>query len=149
GLDFNDASTQDAAGAALFLREQGTQRVGVMGFCMGGALAMLSVMHGSEFDAVSTWYGYPPPEAGDPGSITVPIQGHWALDDGHFTIGGVEAIEKKLEARNVAYEFYRYDAKHGFYNAGEPGKGGLGHYHREHAETAWRRTVDFFERNLR
>ncbi|MGA8661747.1 MAG: dienelactone hydrolase family protein, partial [Candidatus Cybelea sp.] len=41
GLDFNDASTQDAAGAALFLREQGTQRVGVMGFCMGGALAML------------------------------------------------------------------------------------------------------------
>jgi carboxymethylenebutenolidase len=149
GLDFNDAATQDAAGAARFLREQGTQRVGVMGFCMGGALAMLSVMHGREFDAASTWYGYPPPEAGDPGSITVPIQGHWALDDDHFTIEGVEAIEKKLKAANVAYEFCRYDAKHGFYNTGESGKGGLGHYHREHAETAWRRTVDFFKQKLR
>jgi carboxymethylenebutenolidase len=98
---------------------------------------------------VSTWYGYPPPEAGDPGSITVPIQGHWALDDDHFTIEGVDAIEKKLKAGNVAYEFHRYDARHGFYNAGELGKGGLGHYNREHAEMAWRRTVDFFNRTLR
>ena len=149
GLDFSDAATQDAAGAARFLRERGAKHVGVMGFCMGGALAMLSVIHGREFDAASTWYGYPPAEAGDPGSITVPLQGHWALDDGHFTIEGVEAIEKKLKAGNVAYEFYRYDAKHGFYNSGEPGKGGLGHYHREHAETAWQRTIEFFDRTLR
>jgi carboxymethylenebutenolidase len=61
----------------------------------------------------------------------------------------VDAIEKKLKAGNVAYEFHRYDARHGFYNAGELGKGGLGHYNREHAEMAWRRTVDFFNRTLR
>ena len=28
----------------------------------------------------------------------------------------------------LAYEFHRYDAKHGFYNTGELGEGGLGHY---------------------
>jgi carboxymethylenebutenolidase len=149
GLDFSDAATQDAAGAAQFLRERGAKHVGVMGFCAGGALSMLSVIHGREFDAASTWYGYPPAEAGDPGSITVPLQGHWALEDGHFTIEGVEAIEKKLKAGNVAYEFYSYDAQHGFYNTGEPGKGGLGHYHREHAEKAWQRTIEFFDRTLR
>ncbi len=66
GLDFGDAATQDAAGAASFLREQGAKRVGVMGFCMGGALALLAVMHGNEFDSASIWYGYPPAEAGDP-----------------------------------------------------------------------------------
>lgn len=148
GLDFTDASTQDAAAAARFLRERGAQRVGVMGFCMGGALALLSVMHGREFDAASLWYGYPPPEAGDPGKIAVPLQGHWALDDGHFTIEGVEALEKRLRAGNVAYEFHRYDAKHGFFNTGEAGQGGLGHYNPEHAETAWRRTIDFFDRTL-
>jgi carboxymethylenebutenolidase len=149
GLDFGDAATQDAAGAAASLRERGGKRVGVLGFCMGGALAMLSVIHGREFDAASLWYGYPPPDAGDPAGIGIPLQGHWALDDQHFTIEGVDAIEAKLKSGNVPYEFHRYDAKHGFYNAGEPGKGGLGHYHREHAETAWRRTVDFFDRTLK
>jgi carboxymethylenebutenolidase len=149
GLDFRDAATQDGAGAAADLHKRGAKRVGVVGFCMGGALAMLSVMHGRHFDAASIWYGYPPPEAGNPASIRVPVQGHWALDDSFFTIDGVDAVEKKLVAAGTPFEFHRYGAQHGFYNTGEPGKGGLGHYHREHAETAWRRTVEFHDRTLR
>ena len=149
GLDFSDAATQDASGAARYLRERGAKRVGVIGFCMGGALAMLSVMHGREFDAASIWYGYPPAEAGDPANISVPLQGHWALDDEFFKIAGIDAIERKLESAGAAPEFHRYDAKHGFFNTGEPGEGGLGHYHPQHAETAWRRTVEFFDRTLR
>ena len=149
GLDFKDAATQDASGAARYLRERGAKRVGVIGFCMGGALAMLSVMHGREFDAASIWYGYPPVEAGDPANISVPLQGHWALDDGFFKIDGIDAIERKLKSAGAAPEFHRYDAKHGFFNTGEPGEGGLGHYHPQHAETAWRRTVEFFDRTLR
>jgi carboxymethylenebutenolidase len=148
GLDFNDAATQDIIGAEKYLREHGAARVGVMGFCMGGALAMMSVMQGANFDAASVWYGYPPPEAGDPGTIRIPLQGHFATQDSFFGIDGVDAVERKLKDAGVAYEFHRYDAKHGFYNTGEPGKGGLGHYHREHAETAWRRTVEFFDRTL-
>jgi carboxymethylenebutenolidase len=148
GLDFNDAATQDVPGAAHYLRDRGARRVGVMGFCMGGALAMLALMRGGNFDAASLWYGYPPPEPGDPGTISVPIQGHWANEDTFFTIQGVDALEHKLKAAGVPYEFYRYGAKHGFYNTGELGKGGLGHYHPEHAETAWRRTVEFFDRTL-
>lgn len=149
GLDFRDAGSEDANGAARYLREHGAKRVGVAGFCMGGALAMLSVMHGGDFDAASIWYGYPPPQAGDPAWIKVPIQGHWALDDTHFGIEGVDAIENKLKSAGVTYEFYRYDAKHGFYNRAQLGQGGLGHYHREHAETAWKRMVDFFDRTLK
>jgi carboxymethylenebutenolidase len=148
GLDFTDAATQDAFGAARYLRDRGAKKVGVAGFCMGGALAMLSVMHGRDFDAASIWYGYPPPEAGDPGRIAVPIQGHWALQDQFFNIDRVDAVESQLKAAGVAYEFYRYDARHGFYNTGQPGKGGLGHYDREHAETAWKRTIEFFDRVL-
>jgi carboxymethylenebutenolidase len=71
------------------------------------------------------------------------------MHDSHFTIEGVEAIEQRLKAGNVPYEFHRYDAQHGFYNAGKPGEGGLGHHHPEHAETAWNRTVTFFDRTLR
>lgn len=149
GLDFGDAATQDGVGAAQYLRDRGAPRAGVMGFCMGGALAMLAVMHSNVFDAASLWYGYPPAEAGDPSKIRVPIQGHWALHDSHFTIDGVDAIEERLKAGSIDYEFYRYDAQHGFYNAGRPGEGGLGHHHPEHAETAWRRTIAFFDRTLR
>ncbi len=149
GLDFNDAATQDGAGAAQYLRDAGARRVGVIGFCMGGALAMLSLIGDVPFDAASIWYGYPPAELADAGAIRVPIQGHWARDDEFFGIEGVDAIERKLDAAGTPHEFHRYDAKHGFYNSGEPGEGGLGHHHPEHAETAWRRTIAFFDRTLR
>jgi carboxymethylenebutenolidase len=149
GLDFGDAATQDGNGAAQYLRDHGAPRVGVVGFCMGGALAMICLMHGDKFDAASIWYGYAPPEAGNPGNIRVPIQGHWATRDGFFTIEGVDKIEAQLKAAGTPYEFHRYDAEHGFYNTGTSGAGGLGHYHPEHAETAWRRTIEFFDRTLR
>lgn len=149
GLDFVDAATQDLVGAGHYLREHGAKRVGIMGFCMGGALAMLSVMHGGAFDAASVWYGFPPPEAGDPKGISVPIQAHWALQDGFFKIDRADVIERELIAAGKQPEFHRYDAEHGFFNTGELGKGGLGHYHREHAETAWRRTIEFLDRTLR
>lgn len=149
GLDFGDAATQDGPGALAYLRGHGAQRVGVVGFCMGGALAMVGLMHGVRFDAASIWYGYPPPDAGDPKNIKVPVQGHWATRDDFFKVEGVDVIEAKLKAAGTPYEFHRYEAKHGFYNSGAPGEGGLGHHNPQHAETAWRRTIEFFDRTLR
>ena len=148
-LDFKDAATQDTIGASRYLREHGAKRVGAMGFCIGGALAMLGALQPGAFDAVSAWYGFPPSEAGDASKIAVPVQGHWASADEFFTIAKVDELERKLQAAGAAPEFHRYEAKHGFYNTGTPGAGGLGHYDREAAEDAWRRTVEFFDRTLR
>ncbi len=142
-LDFGDAATQDAPGAARYLKQHGARKVAVSGFCMGGALAMLAAMHDREFDSAVVWYGYPPPEAGDPSKIRIPIQGHWAEHDEFFDIKRVDEIESKLAATGVPYEFHRYDAKHAFYNPR-----GLGNHHPQHAENAWRRTVDFLKRTL-
>ncbi len=145
GLDFADAATQDARGAAAALRERGAQKVGVMGFCMGGALAILAAMHDpGTFDAAVTFYGLPPAEAGDASAIGIPVMGHWAAHDEFFTPEAVEALDRRLSDGGVEHYFHRYDAKHAFYNTG-----GLGNYHRDHAETAWKRTVEFFERTLR
>jgi carboxymethylenebutenolidase len=143
GLDFGDAATQAAPGAARYLRALGAKKVAVSGFCMGGALAFLAAMKGSDFDAVVAWYGLPPPEAGDPALIGVPVQGHWASHDEFFDKGKVDDLERKLTAAGVAHEFHAYDAKHGFFNPG-----GLGNYHRESAETAWRRMVEFLNRTI-
>jgi carboxymethylenebutenolidase len=143
GLDFGDAATQDAPGAARYLKTHGAKRIAVSGFCMGGALALLAAMKNRDFDAVVTWYGVPPPEAGDPGQIAVPVQGHWAEHDEFFKIQNVDDLDRKLTAAGVAHEFHRYRAKHGFYNPG-----GLGNDEREPAETAWRRMVEFLRRSL-
>jgi carboxymethylenebutenolidase len=144
GLHFSDAVSQDARGAAAYLKQHGAKAVGVIGFCMGGALAMLAAMKVPEFDSAVVFYGYPPAEAGDPSKIKIPLMGHWASDDEFFDIAGVDALETALKANGVPHEFHRYDAKHAFYNPG-----GIGNYHREHAEKAWERSVDFFKRTLR
>jgi carboxymethylenebutenolidase len=148
GLDFGDAATQDARGAAQYLKSTGSKKVGVIGFCMGGALAVLSAMYDPEFDAAVSFYGYPPPEAGDPGQIKIPFQGHWATHDEHFKIEGVDAMEERLKAAGTPHEFHRYDARHAFHNPNQPGHAGLGHYKQDLAELAWSRSVDFLKKNL-
>ncbi|MGH7736422.1 MAG: dienelactone hydrolase family protein [Candidatus Tyrphobacter sp.] len=142
GLDFADAASQDAAGAAAFLSKGGT-KTAVTGYCMGGALAMLAAMHSKAFHSAVVYYGYPPPQAGDPATIRIPFMGHWAIHDEFFKIEGVDAIEEKLKVAKAPYEFYRYDAKHAFANPK-----GLGNYDSNAAETAWRRSVGFFHRTL-
>lgn len=149
GLDFGDAATQDARGAAQYLKSTGSKKVGVIGFCMGGALALLAAMYvPDEFDAAVTFYGFPPPEAGDAGSIKVPLQGHWATKDDFFPIGRVDQIEAQLKEAHRTYEFHRYDAQHAFHNPNQPGHAGLGHYKKDLAELAWRRSTEFLKKNL-
>lgn len=143
GLDFGDAAEQDGRGAAGFLHRDGAPKTGVMGFCMGGALALLAAMRDPDFASVVVFYGLPPAEAGDPAKIRVPVMGHWALQDAFFGIERVDELERALEAGGVPHEFHRYDAKHAFSNPG-----GLGNYHAEHAETAWKRSVEFLKRTL-
>ena len=149
GLDFGDAANQDARGAAQYLKATGSEKVGVIGFCMGGALAVLSAMYVPELDAAVSFYGYPPPEAGDVGRIKVPFQGHWATNDEHFPIAGADRVEARLKEAGTPHEFYRYDAKHAFHNPNQPGHSGLGHYHEQYAKLAWKRAIEFFSKNLK
>src|SRR5690349_16692037 len=60
-LDFGDAASQDIRGAVMHLKSAGS-KVAVMGFCMGGALSLLSATKVPELDAVVSWYGMPPLE---------------------------------------------------------------------------------------
>src|SRR5438128_133530 len=61
GLNFGDAASQDIRGAAQFLKTR-SSKVGVTGFCMGGALTLLAVCASPEIDAGVVWYGCPPLE---------------------------------------------------------------------------------------
>ena len=148
-LDFGDAAGQDVRGAIQHLK-QSCAKVGVTGFCMGGALTMLAVVNVPEADAGVAWYGYPPLEYVDAGKIRVPLMGHWAIDDVPFPIANVDALEQKLKAAGVAYEFHRYQAQHAFANETAVGEKKLPitGYDAECAELAWTRTLAFFDKHL-
>ena len=60
-LDFGDAAAQDVRGAVQALKAR-CGKVGVTGFCMGGALTLLALTQVPEADAGVVWYGYPPLE---------------------------------------------------------------------------------------
>ncbi|MGK7891186.1 MAG: dienelactone hydrolase family protein [Leptolyngbyaceae cyanobacterium] len=141
GLDFADAATQDIRGAVQYLKQQ-SPKVAVMGYCMGGALTVLAAVHVSEVDAAVCWYGVPPEAAGDTSTISIPFQGHFALNDAFFPIEQVDALEAKLKAGGVTHECYRYEAQHAFGNENND------IYDPVATQQAWERSLTFLSTYL-
>ena len=150
GLNFGDAAGQDVRGAVQFLKSSGSAKAGVTGFCMGGALTLLSAVNVPEADSGVVWYGYPPLEYVDASKVKAPMLGHFATRDQAFPIGKVDELEKKLRAANVKFEFHRYDAKHAFANeTADEKKLDMLEYNPKAAELAWKRTMEFLAKTLR
>ena len=150
GLNVGEAAGQDIRGAVQYLKGSGSAKTGVTGFCMGGALTLLSAVNVPEMDAGVVWYGYPPLEYIDASKIKVPLMAHWATHDQAFPIAKVDDLEKMLGAAKVGYEFHRYDCKHAFANETADSKNmDMLKYDPEAAELAWGRTMAFFAKHLR
>jgi carboxymethylenebutenolidase len=150
GLNFGDAAGQDIRGAVQYLKASGSAKAGVTGFCMGGALTVLSAVNVPETDAAVIWYGYPPLQYVDAKKIKAPLLGHWATQDQAFAISGVDELEKKLREANVKFEFHRYNAKHAFANeTADTKKLEMLKYDPKAAELAWQRTMEFLAKHLK
>jgi len=148
-LNFGDAAGQDIRGAVQYLKTTGSKKVAVTGFCMGGALTVLSACNIPELDATVVWYGYPPLEYVDAKAISRPMMAHWATHDDFFIISGVDQLDAKLTEAGVQHEFYRYDAKHAFANPKADARGMPPLQYNESAATlAWDRTMTFLKKNL-
>jgi len=141
-LDFADAATQDIRGALQYLK-RGGQKSGLIGFCMGGALTILTAVHTQEPDAAVPWYGVPPEEYGDTRTIKIPLQGHFALEDTFFAPAQVDALEARLKEGDVTHEIYRYQAPHAFGNETGP------NYDADATNRAWERSTEFFSKHLK
>ena len=148
-LNFGDAASQDIRGAVQYLKGTGSTKVAVTGFCMGGALTVLSAGLVPECDATVVWYGYPPLEYVDAQAIKKPMLAHWALHDEFFSIAGVDQLEEKLQAAGVTHDFQRYDAKHAFANPKSDARGLPPlKYNSAAADLAWDRTMAFLKAQL-
>jgi carboxymethylenebutenolidase len=147
GLNFGDAAGQDVRGAVQYLKKTSAQ-VGVVGYCMGGALTLLSAVFVPEADAAVAWYGFPPLEYIDATKIKAPIMGHFATEDAFFPIAQVDALEEKLKGAGVSYTIHRYHAQHAFGNENNVNMPIPAKYDATAAETAWQRTLAFLGQHL-
>lgn len=141
-LDFLDAADQDIQGCVNHLR-QSSPRCGVAGFCMGGALTLLSAARVKGVDAGACFYGIPPKQVFDPSQVAVPLILHFANADDWCTPALVDELEAGLKRSKSRFELHRYDAEHAFMNETRPEV-----YEAGSARRAWERTLAFFERTL-
>ena len=136
--------TVDAA-IGWLKEERGVAKVGVVGFCMGGGLALETAMRPtSRVDAVHVYYGgarsMPSPE--QISAVTAPVMGSYGAEDASIPAAQVETLRNALASRGVATEFKIYDgAGHSFFNAGAS-------FHAPSAADSWERTLDWFGRHL-
>ena len=143
-LDWPGA-VEDIKGCAKYLLEKGCTKVGVTGFCMGGALAMASAALVDEISAAAPFYGIPGDGLCDIAKITTPLQCHFGDKDAMAGFTAPEdqtKMKEKLDKGKVPYEFYSYDAGHAFTHKGGP------NFNAEATEQALRRMCEFFKKHL-
>ncbi|KAK0066101.1 protein usf-like isoform X1 [Biomphalaria pfeifferi] len=144
-LDWKGA-VDDIRAAAKYLKEQGCKKVGVTGFCMGGALSMAAAALIEEVDAAVPFYGIPSDQLCDVTKIKIPLQCHFAEKDdtkGFASPDEFRPLEAKLKAANLkVLEFYVYQAGHAFTNTSGP------NYNKECRDLAFSRMSEFFKKYL-
>lgn len=140
-LNFLEATDQLVRGAAQFLLRS-SPKVGLTGFCLGGAVTILGACRIPELSAGVCFYGLPPGSVAGPADVRVPLQGHFALRDDWCTPAAVAAFEGGLKQAGKDAAFFQYDADHGFMNEQRPV------HDRAHGELAWERMLAFWGRHL-
>ena len=139
-LDFSDAAQNSIRGAAQFLKRS-SPKVAVVGFCMGGAVAMLAA-NAPEISAVAPFYGLPPEQYLDISKLKIPVQGHFSNTDDFVTPERAKNFEAALTKAGVKHEIFGYDAGHAFMNEQRD------LYDRAASELAWGRLLVFLKAHL-
>jgi carboxymethylenebutenolidase len=144
GLDWGRATTE-IAGAVRYLREHhGVTRVGVVGFCMGGALTVLAATQPG-VDAYAAFYGFPPAGAAPLDRIQAPGLVFFGESETFFSVKDARDFAEAQRRRGRETEVVVYpDAGHAFFNNDRPEV-----FRRDAANDAWRRTLQLFGRVLR
>ena len=148
-MALNIAETGKALrGAATYLLGLPAVRpraVGVLGFCMGGQLALFAAQeHGDVFAAAVDFYGIHPKVAIDPARVKIPVLAHFGAGDNSVPIASAHALAAAIRNAGGECEDHEYDAGHAFFNDTRPQV-----YDATCAALAWDRTVAFLRRTLR
>jgi len=121
--------------------------VAVVGFCMGGGLALLlAAQRPDAVVACAPYYGIIPWPDAEPDWSTVGavVEGHFAADDGFFSPDKVRALEGRMRAAGVTVDLAVHPGvDHAFFNDARPEV-----YDAVEAAAAWTSTLAFFHARL-
>ena len=138
------ADLRGAADALLARPEVTSRQVAVVGFCMGGQLALYAAAEYPDRIAASVdFYGIHPKVRIDPGRLRGPVLCHFGSRDGSVKEADARALVRQIEAGGGVIEAHYYDAGHAFFNDTRPTV-----YDQACAATAWERTLAFLRKYL-
>jgi len=128
------------------------QRIGIIGFCMGGRVAYLMAAASPAFKAAVAFYpgnvfrawGRDIPSPFErTAEIHCPLQGHFGADDKNPSPEDMAKLDAELTKFNKPHEFYSYrGAGHAFLDGTKES------YRRDADRASWPRTLDFLARHL-
>ena len=136
---------KDLRGAATYLaRHSSAAKLGAVGFCMGGQLALFAGTLNPSVGAVVNFYGIHPNVKPDYGKLSGPVHGLFAEKDGFVTPQVAKDTDAAIKKAGKRSEINIYpNVDHGFFNDERPDV-----YNKAAADDAWRRTLAHFRQNL-
>jgi carboxymethylenebutenolidase len=141
-----DRAVAEIDAAARFLAEMGRVRpkkVGTVGWCMGGGLALSTAASSKLVGATVSFYGRPLSEE-DTGKIASPVLGLYGEKDRGIPLGALRDFEAALQKARVVHEMHVYPrAGHAFFNDTRPEA-----YNPSAAKDAWKRIISWLQANL-
>ncbi len=144
-----EQATKDLAGSVDFLLGHDavtSSTLGVVGYCMGGAFALLlAAQEGDRISAAVPYYGVGPGTPESYAGITAAVQGHYGNQDQMMSADDARKTEQQIKDESGAdVEFFFYDAGHAFMNPDDK----MGTHVPELAEQAWSRTLEFLRAHV-
>lgn len=146
-----DQAAKDLRGAIAFLKASDavtSSRVGVIGFCMGGGLALtVACNEADDVAACAPFYGLIPWDGAQPDwdRLQAPVRGHYAEGDDFFGPAAARALEEELRSRGKDVELRVHPGVgHAFFNDTRPEAHDAGA-----AAAAWEATLAFFRDTVR
>lgn len=120
------------------------EKVGVVGFCMGGQLALFAAGSNPVIGATVNYYGTNPNVEPSLRNINGPVLGFFAEEDTYVNADVVKALSNELTLLGKEHEFITYpNTQHAFFNDDRPA------YDRAAAVDSWMRMTAFFNEHLR
>ena len=120
-------------------------KVGTVGFCMGGALSLYAASKNSQVGACAVFYGIHPNVKPDLPNLRAPVLGIYAERDAYVPPSAVHELEGKLKEHGKSVEMHIYPGMdHGFFNDTRSDV-----YNEEAARNAWNRVLKFFREHLK
>jgi carboxymethylenebutenolidase len=142
-----EQAEKDLRGAVKYLlahEAAAGERVGTVGFCVGGVLSLYAASKNERVGACVVFYGIHPKVEPDFENLRAPVLGLYAEKDSSVPPEAVRALEEKINAHGKSIETHIYPGTdHAFFNDTRPEV-----YDADAAADAWRRTTDFLRQHL-